>query len=63
MLSLDILHPLSKELPTVLQVDFPLNATGEVGFLNEGVIPKYLSRNQELTGRRMVGDVSNASGV
>ena len=44
MLSLDILHPLSKELPTVLQVDFPLNATGEVGFLNEGVIPKCLSR-------------------
>ena len=35
-LSLDILHPLSDALPTVLQVDIPWNATGEVGFLNEG---------------------------
>lgn len=36
MLSLNILHPLSEALPTVLQVDIPYYATGEVGFLNEG---------------------------
>ena len=35
-LSLDRLHPLSSALPTVLQLDIPYNATGEVGFLNEG---------------------------
>lgn len=35
-LSLDRLHPLSDALPMVMQVDIPLNATGEVGFLNEG---------------------------
>ncbi|KAF2492145.1 putative vacuolar segregation protein [Lophium mytilinum] len=35
-LSLDILHPLSDALPTVLQVDIPVNATGEVGFINYG---------------------------
>ena len=35
-LSLDKLHPLSSALPTVLQLDIPYNATGEVGFLNEG---------------------------
>ena len=35
-LSLDVLHPLSNALPTVLEVDIPYNATGEVGLLNEG---------------------------
>lgn len=35
-LSLDVLHPLSSALPTVLQLDIPYTATGEVGFLNEG---------------------------
>ncbi|KAI9814218.1 MAG: hypothetical protein M1827_003384 [Pycnora praestabilis] len=35
-LSLDSLHPLSSALPHVLQIDIPVNATGEVGFLNEG---------------------------
>ncbi|KAI9759757.1 MAG: hypothetical protein M4579_002142 [Chaenotheca gracillima] len=35
-LSLDVLHPLSDALPTVLQMSVPFNATGEVGFLNEG---------------------------
>ena len=35
-LSLSILHPLSDALPVVMQVDFPDNATGEIGFLNEG---------------------------
>jgi alpha-N-arabinofuranosidase len=35
-LSLDRLHPLSKALRTVMQVDIPANATGEVGFLNYG---------------------------
>lgn len=36
ILSLSILQPLSEALPTVLQVDIPTYATGEVGFLNEG---------------------------
>lgn len=35
-LSLDRLHPLSNALPTVLQINILENATGEVGFLNEG---------------------------
>ena len=35
-LSLDRLHPLSSALPTVMKVEIPLNASGEVGFLNEG---------------------------
>ena len=35
-LSLDVLHPLSSALPTVLQLDIPYTATGQVGFLNEG---------------------------
>lgn len=35
-LSLNILQPLSEALPTALQVDIPYDATGEVGFLNEG---------------------------
>lgn len=35
-MSLDRLHPLSDALPTVLQIDVPANATGEVGFLNYG---------------------------
>ncbi|KAF1991766.1 glycoside hydrolase family 51 protein [Aulographum hederae CBS 113979] len=35
-MSLDLLHPLSDALPTVMQVDIPANATGEVGFLNYG---------------------------
>ena len=36
-LSLDTLHPLSDALTTVMRVDVPINATGEVGFLNEGI--------------------------
>ncbi|THW31256.1 glycoside hydrolase [Aureobasidium pullulans] len=35
-MTLDILHPLSDALETSLQIDFPLNATGEVGFQNFG---------------------------
>ncbi len=35
-LSLDLLHPLSDALQVSLQVDIPLNATGEVGFRNDG---------------------------
>ncbi|EMC94664.1 glycoside hydrolase family 51 protein [Baudoinia panamericana UAMH 10762] len=35
-LSLDLLHPLSDALQVSLQVDIPLNATGEVGFHNDG---------------------------
>ncbi|KAL9595197.1 MAG: hypothetical protein Q9219_006591 [cf. Caloplaca sp. 3 TL-2023] len=35
-ISLDRVHPLSEALPTVMKVKFPLNASGEVGFLNEG---------------------------
>ena len=36
LLSLDVLNPLSDALRTVLRVDIPTNAVGEVGFLNEG---------------------------
>ncbi|KAI5801254.1 alpha-L-arabinofuranosidase A [Geopyxis carbonaria] len=36
VLSLDVLNPLSDALTTVLRVDVPQTATGEVGFLNEG---------------------------
>ena len=35
-LSLSRLRPLSPALPVVMQIEFPLNASGEVGFLNEG---------------------------
>ncbi|OAP61974.1 hypothetical protein AYL99_04177 [Fonsecaea erecta] len=35
-LSLTLLHPLSEALPVALELDIPFNATGEVGFLNEG---------------------------
>ena len=35
-LSLDLLHPLADALQVALQVDVPLNATGEVGFKNDG---------------------------
>ncbi|KAL9105728.1 MAG: hypothetical protein Q9227_009141 [Pyrenula ochraceoflavens] len=35
-LSLDMLHPLSPELPVVLEIDIPINATGEVGIVNYG---------------------------
>lgn len=35
-LSLDIVHPLSDALPTVMQIDILEAATGEVGVLNEG---------------------------
>lgn len=36
LLSLDTLNPLSDALGTVLRVDIPTDATGEVGILNEG---------------------------
>jgi len=35
-LSLDHPHPLSSALPTVMKVEIPLNASDEVGFLDEG---------------------------
>lgn len=35
-LSLDLLHPLSDALQVTLQVDVPIDATGEVGFKNDG---------------------------
>lgn len=35
-LSLTLLHPLSAELPVVLQMDIPWDATGEVGIINQG---------------------------
>ena len=35
-LTLDNFHPLSPTLPTVMEVDIPLDATGEVGFENVG---------------------------
>lgn len=36
VLSLDVLNQLSDALTTVMRVDIPQNATGEVGFYNEG---------------------------
>jgi len=36
-MTLDRLHPLSSALPTGMQIDFPENATGEVGFQNFGL--------------------------
>jgi alpha-N-arabinofuranosidase len=38
-LSLDSLHPLSDALSTVMQIDIPKGATGEVGFKNFGIRP------------------------
>ena len=35
-LSLDVLHPHSNAFPTKMQVSIPLNATGEIDFLNLG---------------------------
>ncbi len=35
-LSLTVLHPLSEALPVVMELDIPYNATGEIGFYNEG---------------------------
>lgn len=35
-LKLDLLHPLSSALQVALQIDVPLDATGEVGFKNDG---------------------------
>jgi alpha-N-arabinofuranosidase len=35
-ISLDTLHPLSDALQTVLQVDIPKDAKGEVGIINYG---------------------------
>ncbi|KAI7082118.1 glycoside hydrolase [Hortaea werneckii] len=35
-MTLDRLHPVSKALPTAMEIDFPLNASGEVGFQNFG---------------------------
>ena len=43
-LSLNRFHPLSKALPTVLQIRFPIDATGEVGFLNEGFFGMDVSK-------------------
>lgn len=36
ILSLDLLNPLSEALRTVMRVDIPQDAVGEVGFYNEG---------------------------
>ncbi|KAI6817140.1 glycoside hydrolase [Hortaea werneckii] len=35
-MTLDRLHPVSKALPTAMEIDFPLDADGEVGFQNFG---------------------------
>lgn len=35
-MTLDRLHPVSKALPTAMEIDFPLDASGEVGFQNFG---------------------------
>lgn len=42
-MTLDILHPLSDALTTSLQIDIPLNATGEVGFQNFGMAANTLA--------------------
>lgn len=36
ILSLDLVNPLSEALRTVMRVDIPQDAVGEVGFYNEG---------------------------
>jgi alpha-N-arabinofuranosidase len=36
-MTLDILHPLSEALPTVMKLDIPSDAKGEVGFMNNGL--------------------------
>jgi alpha-N-arabinofuranosidase len=50
-MSLDVLHPLSEALPTVMQIDIPKDAKGEVGFKNYGAdylrkkVLKYANSN------------------
>jgi len=56
VLSLDVLHPLSEALPVVMQVDIPITATGEVGFLNEGDSRYSKSKIKILTLSRVVGN-------
>lgn len=36
ILSLDLMNPLSEALRTVMRIDIPQDAVGEVGFYNEG---------------------------
>ncbi len=56
ILSLDVLHPLSSALPVVMQVDIPQEATGEVGFLNEGDARHSNRWFGKLTFFRVVGN-------
>lgn len=56
VLSLDILHPLSSALPVVMQVDIPQDATGEVGFLNEGDSGNSKIKIRKLMYSRVVGN-------
>lgn len=60
-MTLDRLHPVSKALPTAMEVDFPLYASGEVGFQNFGKYtqPLLVKQNDRSTNRltccRLVG--------
>jgi len=36
-MNLDLFHPLSSAIKNGIQLDFPLNASGEVGFQNFGM--------------------------
>ena len=65
-LSLDLLHPLSDALQVALQVDVPLDATGEVGFKNDGwwgvpVSPQVYNASfyTQTNGRRWNGTLTH----
>ena len=45
ILHVDNFHPLSDALPTSMQVDIPLDATGEVGFKNLGMPRSFTQIN------------------
>jgi alpha-N-arabinofuranosidase len=67
-LTLDNFHPLTPELPVVMRVDIPLNATGEVGFLNEGywgigVIPQTYNASFFVLPYQPRGNYSTLSGI
>jgi len=60
-LSLDIIHPLSDALRTVMQVDIRENATGEAGFLNEGWYGMDVSPQQYNASFYILADMRNVN--
>lgn len=63
-MTLDRLHPLSSALPTAMQIDFPEDATGEVGFQNFGTQVSFGERQYVgLTCSRLVGHQRRATAV